>query len=342
MSGFGPGDILGAFGANEGQNKAMRAQQQQADAYNALISKMFSESRGSTGHAILPEYFGDTERQAADYAGSLSAAARGAFGSPTDVATIGKSIAARYQPILDAGGASISGIYTGAEQDKRLAAAQPVFEARVAGAKGQKQGIMQALSDRLQAITAGNAAKGYVGAGSTAGNAALRTSIGANQAAAAAMSGANLANVSDVAGIKNRILDLQLQSPQLASALANEAVKLNLLPAEFVGGVSAATTSPFNFFKIGAGTPPRPEMAPWAQPQANFASIFGNAGGAAESMAARYFLNRDLANRYGSSSGSPYEPYPGYLGEGQWTDVGGATAGATDFGGYSDFPAGGY
>lgn len=322
--------------AGSPQEKAARQQAQQASDYNALLERTFHEARGSTGHAILPEYFGQTEQQAGDYAGALSAAARAAFGSPTDVANLGKSIAAKYQPILDAGGASISGIYNGAEEAKRLAAAKPVFDARVAGAKGQKQGIMQALSDRLQAISAGNAAKGYVGAGSTAGNAALRTSIGANQAASAALSGANLANVSDVAGIKNRILDLQLQSPQLASALANEAVKLGLLPAEFVGGVSAATTSPFNFFKIGTGQPSRPELAPWAQPQARFVDMLAGGAGQDINTAARYLLNRNLADQYGGGGGSTYMPYD-FPGTGNSPDWNPGQSYTPPVPGYSDY-----
>lgn len=293
---------VGAVLSSQQQDKATRAQARQAEEYNALLRQLFSESRGSTGHAILPEYFGETERRAGDYAADIYDATRGIYGTPTDVARRAVAIRDRYQPLLDEGGKAIEGIYSGDLERKRLEAAKPVFAARRAGARSAAQAITESVLSRLAAIRAANSGRGFTGAGSAETNAALRTEIAGRQAAAEQLTAADIAEAIARQEIKNQILDLQLRGPELSGALSRAAAAQETLPAEIVGGVTRSQLLPFDYFKLGVGTPQRPEMAPWTQPNASVWQILANSTAKAGDTVGRYFLNRDLASRYSADS----------------------------------------
>ncbi len=93
--------------------------------------------------------------------------------------------------------------------------------------------------------------------------------------------------------------------------------------------------SPLDWFKIGVGQPPQQTMAPWIQPNASLGQILAGAGAQAGNTAARYFLNRDLANRYGQQNPNYYQGYQPYQqqyspyeDQSQWPAAGAVDAGA--------------
>lgn len=288
------GAVLGA----QAQSQATRAQAQQAQEQNQLLRDLFAQSRGSTGHAILPEYFGPEERRAGEYATSVFDATKDLYGTPADVAARGKAIADRYRPLLESGSRAVEGLYSGELLNKELAAASPVAAARLRQAGTVRQGLLSGIQQRLQAINAQRAGQGFTGSGSAADNAALRAQILGNQQAAGAQSAAELQNAEDERQIRQQILDLQLRSPEVAGALARQATGLETLPAELSGAITRSTLSPLDWFKINVGTPPQQTMAPWAQPNPGVWQILANQTGQLGQQVGSYYLNRDIANRY--------------------------------------------
>ncbi len=81
------------------------------------------------------------------------------------------------------------------------AAQDPLNAARVAAAQTQASTINQGLQTTEDQLAAQNAAKGYTGTSSMEDAALLRATIGARQQAAGALSGANVTNATDTAGI---------------------------------------------------------------------------------------------------------------------------------------------
>jgi len=194
--------ITGAVLSAKAQNRATQAQAQQAREYNQLLADQFAQSRGSTGHAILPEYFGGTEKEFATDSADISRALKDYYGNPADVVARGAAVAGRYKPLLDEGTKAAYGIFSGDLERRRLENAEPTFKARTALADTTATGIYKGIRDRLNAISASNASKGFVGSGSAAENLAFRTSIEGNQAAGAARATAELQNAQERQSIR--------------------------------------------------------------------------------------------------------------------------------------------
>jgi hypothetical protein len=302
------GSIAAVKGAKE-QKRATEAQARQAEEYNALQRDLFHQTRGSEGSAFLPEYLKGVEGSAGTRAGDISSSLRDFYGTPDDIVRRGEAVAGTYKPLLDAGTKSIYGIFSGDLERRRLAAAEPVFKARSDLADTNRYGMVKGILDRLNAIRTANAAKGYVGTGSAAENLGFRASIEGNQGAAAATAGANLMNETDKRAIRDEILNLELRSPELAGSLAAQAIRFETLPAEVAGAIARGELSPLDWFKIGVAQPPGQAMAPWIQPNASLGQILAGAGADAGNTAGRYFMNRDLAQRYNPPAGYSYTPY---------------------------------
>ncbi len=278
---------------------AAKERSKQAAAYNAQQLAQFHISRGSEGSAILPEYLRAGEQQAGMRAMASSRAIQDYYGSPADIAARGGAIAAKAQPLLDQGAASQYGIFSGDEERKRLAAAQPTFAARTALAGTTRAGAIQGINERLAALKAGS--PGRWGSGTE--RLALQAQISGNQAGAGAESAAALQNAMEAQAIRNRIYDQQLQSPEAAGQLAAQYANLGLLPAQYAGTVSRAEQSPYDYFRVGVGQPPAPVMAPWAQPRGN--ALLAAAGQDTQSLG-RFYAQRGLANQYNRQGGQGY------------------------------------
>ncbi len=315
MSSFGAA-FYGAVASAHEQQRATEANARAAAEANAAQERMFHLSRGSEGSAFLPEYLKQGESEAASRAMATASALRNYYGTPEQIAARGAAAADRARPLLDQGANAISGIFSGDLERKRLEAAAPTFAARSALADTTRAGVMKGILDRLNAIRTANAAKGYVGTGSTSENLALRASIEGNQQAGAATAAANLQNESERQAIRDQILDLQLRSPELAGALASQYASLELLPGQVTGAISRAETAPFDYFRIGVGNPPPQVLAPWETPRESPWASVAAAGQGNLSALGRYYANRELAKQYAGRFpySTSYYGYPGGVG----------------------------
>jgi hypothetical protein len=294
--------VYGLLGYDSPEEKAQKINAASADRYNAMLRDLFHESRGSTGHALYSEALGGAEREFGNTAVGQARALRDYYGTPQDILARGAGVAARYQPLLEAGTKSIYGIYSGDEEAKRMAAAAPTFAARRGLAETTATGAMKGISDRLNAIRAQNAASGFVGAGSGSERLGFQAQIEGNQQAGGARGAAELANASEAQAIRNQILDQQLRGSELAGSLAGADLRFQTLPAEVVAAISQAQLGPLAPFRLGPGGTPQQTMAPWATPEPGLGQILDSLGGSG-SQIGRYFLQRDLANRYGRGGG---------------------------------------
>jgi hypothetical protein len=307
---------------------AAKEQAKQADRYNAQQLAQFHIARGSEGSAILPEYLKAGEQQAGARAMASSRAIQDYYGTPAQIAARGGAVAAKAMPLLDQGAASMYGVFSGDEERKRLAAAEPAFAARRALAGTTRAGALQGINERLAALRAANAGRGFVGAGSGSERLGFQAQIAGNQQGAGAEAAAALQNEMETQAIRNRILDLQIQSPELAGQLAAQYANMGLLPAQFAGAISRAEQAPYDYFRVGVGQPPAPVMAPWAQPHGN--ALLAAAGQDTQSLG-RYYAQRGLANRYEEQGGGGRGGggYAGGQGGGGWQ--------STDYGGYQPY-----
>ena len=341
MSSFGAA-FYQAYAQGEAAKDATAQRARQAAEANAAQERLFHLTRGSEGSAILPEYQRAGERAAGARAAATSGALRDYYGTPEQVVARGAAAAAKARPLLDQGAASVYGIFSGDEERKRLAAAEPAFAARRALAGTTRAGALQGINERLAALRAASAGRGFVGAGSGSERLGFQAQIAGNQAGAGAESAAALQNEMETQAIRNRILDLQMQSPELAGALAAQYGNLELLPGQVAGSINRSETDPYNFFRIGVGAPPPQVMAPWATENISPWASVAAAGQGNLSALGRYYANRNLARQYArpgaeadfnyqyGEGGSPYSAQEDF--NYQYGEGGGYMA--PDYGGY--------
>lgn len=296
------GSLGAAFGAKS-QREANRTNRQNTLDQNAIQRELYYDSRGRGGHAILPEYFGDAERRFADDAVGIYDAANAYYGTAAERFARGDTIASRYRPIFDAGTQLLADTYSGDLSTRLQNEYAPVAAATTALAKTKKQGVLQGLQERLQAIGAANAQKGFVGSGSAAQNAALRSTIGANQEAAGALAGADLQNAASLKAIRDYVLQQQFGQLMAAPQRASADAALANMPAEFVNSTYAQQMAPLNFFRIGVGSGPEQYRQPFVDPNVSGGQIAASAIGQAGNAALDYWLKQKQASQYASMFG---------------------------------------
>lgn len=307
-----------AKSASDSQKDASRTNQRIARNTNATNLALFHEGRGSLGHAILPEYFGDFEKQFGEDVVRGYKANLAFQGTPEEQLAKYRAITERYQPTFDQGSDVVDSIYSGAMDRQRLAEAQPVMEARSTLARTHKQGILDDIQARLGALDAANAAKGYVGTGSAAQGAALRQTLPFYQRAAGVGAQATLENELQAQAIKESGRDLRLRSLDLPVARAQQAFGLQQMPSEFLNESAVSRLAPFKFFKLDPGTfqtatPPPVKAVP------STGQIVAQGLGSLASTAGNVYANNQLANQLNSMRQPP--PQPSYN---PWEYQGGA------------------
>lgn len=309
---------LGAVLGSEAQDNATEANAANVAATNALNYQMFMEGRGSMGNALLPIYFGKTERNLAnDAEGIYNAAVRDAGGYDTQKE--------RYQRLIDQFGDTqqeaantAKGIFDGSLLNESLSNFAPVGEARVAAAGAQKQSGLEALQDTLNEIKATQAGKGF--SGDSFGSTLLRANVRRKtySDAANALSQANIANASDKFNLQQQAQQRKLASLSIPMQMADQSVAFLNLPQNEILNQTAKRQSLFNWFKMNPGQfqySPMPTVQPNSAASAAFAGI-----GSGNAMMANYFLNKN----WGSGGGGEYG------GGGGWSTTGGEVAAVGD------------
>lgn len=316
------GGMLGAKGAKSAAAKAADANLRATQETNALNERLFRESRGEGGHAILPTYFGGQEaefgQRAYDQFNRLNRIGLNSYNQL-------QGVQSGLTPMFNQGLSALSDRYNGLDLEKRLAYANPLFSARSQEAENLGRGYMDiaqtgqgaiqsGLQRALAQINAQRAAQGYTGGSLFDRNRMAQATIGAQQSAAlqlaqarmqqrALLDRANFENAQQRFGLQTADMDFR-SNPALAGAAMGAAQSFYGAPAQALSQSFNNAMQPMSFFRLNPQAFQAQNM-PTQDPRLNNSQIFGSAIQQAGSTAANYFLNRDLASRFGASNGSP-------------------------------------
>ena len=219
---------IGALGSLFGGSSAKKAAKKNADSQAQINREQLQfarEVRGEGGSPVfLPLYSRDRETELFDIADSL-------FTSAVPSGDRAGEVEATVAPFADAYNAAFADSQSGALTGRKLSSTDPVRGARTKAASSKLDAINQALDDILSQQTASESTKGFAGGGSFRSNRALQSTLGARQSAADAMSAAELANATEIAGIRNQGDDLAFQLAMQSPELANAALGLERAPS---------------------------------------------------------------------------------------------------------------
>ena len=255
--------------------------------------KMFEESRGKTGSAVLPLYLGGGL-----FESSLGNDLISAYnGSNVPLSTFQDAVSG-FAPAEAKAKQFTNDIFNGGVTSKLLAEAQPVEQARTSSA-------MDALSKTLASIDAAQAGKGF--SGDSYGNRMLQFR------GREAVGNANVANLAENQQIENYgNVTLPMNNLNLPGDMANKASQFAFLPQNDYLQSLQSRIQPLNFLKIGTGNPPPVQPLPTPPPTAFAPSALGAAfSGAGQVVGAglNYYMNRP-------SSTAPAGTNYGYNGSG--------------------------
>lgn len=254
--------IFDALAQKEAEDSRRAAEDKNTKLLKQWNEDMFryqDESRGSTGlNSVLlrnPALEGAETKMAGDVMGWYDAA-NAYYGSPEDRLNRFAAAASKTSSAVKGAGDAVNDLYSGQLTSDRLASVAPVMQARTNLARTNREGFLSALRDRLNALEAGERAKGYSGLGSFGQNRLLGASVGANQMAAAIEAQAALDNAAQVYGIQDDTRQLQIQNVNLPYQLAEAGLKLEALPVVASGQSYMAQQAPFSMFNTGYIAPP--------------------------------------------------------------------------------------
>lgn len=294
---------VGAYSSSKSASAANKANQDIANATNALNYQMFLQSRGSQGNALLPMYMQPgTEQNLANQAYATWLAEQAALGSPTDQIAANRAITGAMAPSMAAGDALVNQLFSGELANQQVANIQPVLQARAGVAAAQKTGILEGLQARLNALSADRARAGYQGGGSAfQKNLLTGATIPAMQAAATVGAQTDVANAADVAAIKNQDIATRLQNLNLPLSRAANRIQFQNLPATAAGNTFTQSLQPFDWFKLNPSAF-QAQRPPLVSPVPGIGSIVGAGVGAGASTLGNYFAMRSLANQMAPQS----------------------------------------
>lgn len=272
---------------SKAQNRATEANMEAAREQRALEERLFHETRGSTGHALLGEYFGGQERQLADDASNFYNQIRAISGSPAEQLRQYQAAIGQYQPMIDASRGTLGDVYNGNLTNARLGYLQPVQESRTNLARTAREGVMQGFNERIAALNAKSAQDG-TGTGSFRQKNLLSATIGARQQAAGVMAGANLQNAMDTRDVQDQGANLRLQYMQMPYQQAQQALNLEMMPLAQVQQNYSRSLQPFEFFRMGPGNL-SPTPLPMQGADTTWPTILNGIGNANSGLAQLYF-----------------------------------------------------
>lgn len=300
----GLSSYLGGKSQSNSASKANQANIAAQDRTNALNKQMFDESRGSTGHALLPTYFGNTEMELGGYAADASRAIFKGQGSPDEQYAKSTQYLNDYRPAMNEGTQFVDDLFSGAGVTKRIDNLDPVNAARLNRAKTAQSAISDGLRDAIARMEAGNTTKGYLG-GSTFDNNRMATSqVGARQQAALAQAQAEFENAQAVQGLQESDYLTRLNNLALPYQMGSQRMAFERLPAESIGRNIGAAMAPMNFFRMQPQAF-RYDPSVAVQPTTTDGQLLGAAGASAARTATDYFSNKAIMNMLSNQQGLP-------------------------------------
>lgn len=283
--------------------------------------------------AILPYYFGDTERQMGADASSLYDAIRRYQGSPDLQIADYEKLLDTYSGTNEANRGLVRDISSGRMLEQELGEAQPVYGARRGVAEARRTAGLEALKETLNEIDAIQAGKGY--SGDSTGKRMLRFNarrmIGSQ--AATDLAGAELENVMDERSIRAADRARRINSIPLADEMARADISRKDLVSKGVANNFLTAFEPFKPFNIGPHSfTPGEKLDALPSTLGNVANQMGQVNAQVGAGLVNYFQNKNLrqqaANQY------KYGGYGTYAG-GYGSSVGSGSFGAGS--GWSDW-----
>lgn len=280
------------------QKDANKTNQEISDATNRLNYEMFLQSRGSEGSSLLPLYFEKgTEQQLGKRAFDTWLALNQALGTPGDQLKGYQGIVDSMTPAANASDALVNALFSGDLEKQQQANIEPVLAARGKVAAAQKEGVLGALIEQLNQISADRARAGYVGGGTAFQKASLKSaSIPYLQQAAGVGAQADLQNAMDVANVKNNAISTRLNNLALPLSQAANRVQLKQLPINAIGSASTGALQPFDWFKLQPQAF-RADRAPLVNPVMSTGQVIGQGVGQLGSQLGNYAATRALINQ---------------------------------------------
>lgn len=265
-----------------------------------------------TESAILPYYFGNTEKEISTDARELYKALTERLGPASVRVANYDALLGRYDKSSEANDKLAEDLALGNLTEEAIAESQPVFEARKGVADAKRNAGLEALAKTLNEISAIQAGKGY--SGDSTGSRMLRfdarRKIGTQ--AAADLANVKLENANDVRAIRQAGRDQRLANLDLPSRLAVLATQRKQLPINAVSAEQNALMQPFDFFNIGTGrfsqANPLPAMPNTA---GDIANSFAQTGSAIGGSLLKYYTNRDLQDRANRNAAAGFKTNEG-------------------------------
>lgn len=273
---------LGAIFSAKEQKRATNAQLQMFADKLAQDKMFFDESRGASGHAILPMFFGDAEKELANSAIENFKAQWGSM-SPEQRLQKYQEISAALRPAMEGASRTVNDIFNGNLTSRLINYGKDVVKARNDAAEQSQQAIEAALNSELNRQRAAESARGYSGTGSFAGNRMLAATMAARQQAAAMKSQAALQNAMQEYGIRSQGEMTALNNLNAPTDQSVRNVQFAQMPQSAAARDFQMATEPMNFFRM---TPqafrgdPLPQIQPGSSAAALALQGISQAGGA--------------------------------------------------------------
>jgi len=248
--------------------------------------------------AILPFYFGDTEKNLSTNAAGIYDAIRKRTGSPELQLADYSALLGKYDASANAADKLGEDLVSGRLTDQSLEESQPVFAARRGVAEARRNAGLEALKATLNEIDGIQAGKGY--SGDSTGKRMLRfdarRQIGTHSASD--LAGANLENASEERAIRESGRDRRLSNLNLPAALAKSAITRKQAPELAVEEGYQNSLSPFGFFNIGPNKFQKADsLSALPNTAGDIANAFGQTGAAVGSSLMKYYSNKSLGDQ---------------------------------------------
>ncbi len=283
----------GMMSSAQGRASAKEANKTNRDSAketNALNLRMFRETRGSKGSAVLPLYLKTKGGQL--FEKQLGADLVDAYDTlaPRSLDEY-RGVVGRTDGIRDMALGKVRGMFDGGLEREALDRFEPVREARVAQTR---QASIEGLNRTLAQIDAAQAGKGF--ASDSMGDRMMR--LQANLDASGMAAAVDIANIEEERAIRDRYADLAVANVNMPYDMARRELDYFSLPEDAYMDAAINRMEPLNFIKIGAGQAYRQDRLPEQVPLSSGLGIAAQGMAGVGNMALNYYLNNKAATNY--------------------------------------------
>lgn len=276
--------VAGSMMASDAQGDAAESAANSQRESNDANYRMFLESRGQGGSAVMPLYMRNADGSL--FEKSLSDDMISAYNRSAIPLSRFQQAGARFRGAQTKAGNFANDIFDGGITNRLLTNAQPVQKAKVTF---RKQSALDALHKTLNGIDAVQAGKGYAG-DSYASN---KMRFDANKGMSDELAGVNLENLQESRQIHDYgDVQLPMQNLSLPLAMMKQESDFEFLPQRQYIDALQQRMSPLSFLKIGGSQPFQYQPIPTAPPIASDGQLLAQGLGGVGNMVSNYAQQR--------------------------------------------------